>query len=108
MIDQATDAFFSEAGLAGAIALITLGALGVVWRSGVAMTDRFIRYMQESEARDLAMREREYEARTHNTEVLATLTHEMREHDRRMTSLILGARPIGGSEEDLTDEQAPE
>ena len=104
MIDQLAVTVISDAGLAGAIALITLGALGVVWRSGVTMTDRFIKHLQDSEARDLAMREREYEARIHNTEVLSTLTHELREHDRRQTSLILGARPVGGSEEDLTDE----
>ena len=102
MLDKVAERILTDGGFAGAVALLTLAALMVVWRSGIKMTERFIAHLQTAEAGDRELRERQVSTTTAVAEALATLTHEMREHDHRTVAMILGVRPTGGGyEEDV-------
>lgn len=102
MLDKVANQILTDGGFAGAVALLTLAALVVVWRSGIVMTNRFITHLQRAEEGDKELRERQASHSTAIVEALATLTHEMREHDHRTVALILGVRPTGGGyEEDV-------
>lgn len=116
-LDEIFKILLSNSGFAGAMLVIALIAMRQLWVSSSAMTNRFIKHLEDVEKQRETSFNKEIETRQSITtsiqatsSILSQLVQDVREHDQRSTIMISGLhqylRPTGGGnlEEEIHDD----
>lgn len=117
MEQEITSVIISQAGAVGAMLVGAIVAIVAMWRHSVKASDKFAETLGQQNERLIthldAVHQTDMSSRVALQTTIATLVErvtqlatDLREHDRHMTILAMGARPAGGSEpgEDLSNE----